>query len=389
MPEAVLLTVSPLLSPPHPPYPNGAMAPSPEALQEALMTVRSMPVDMAVVALIRKDINTSQDPKLAALSAVAMKLDALSLVKEKVEAMISDRDLQATVDDRIDDDKDLESEAVAAEQDAQSAYEEFISDSNKSIAAKSKVIAEKTAEMGTQDEALVTAKGDMKVTMVGTTREVPLYAMKLGDEELQREEIMKKQTRAGGGIPAAAPDHHTVHHHSPDGPHQTPPQQPQFQPRPLASFAPAGGRLDVPTARHPVGPPPTGPPPPTPPNLAAITIAGGMGSEAGEPRQTAPDEHPPAPAGAPGGDEAAAQQASRLAADNKAAAQKVVSDWLAENRLSRLAATSMGRTRLSRGRLDLLEEDHDDEEAAIRCAEALTLEGFYGPPMDDQELYMD
>merc|ERR1719473_921418 len=65
----------------------------------------------------------------------------------------------------IDDAKDLENEAVAAEQDAQAAYEQFISDSNKSIAAKSKAIAEKTAEMGTQDENLVTAKGDMKATM--------------------------------------------------------------------------------------------------------------------------------------------------------------------------------------------------------------------------------
>jgi hypothetical protein len=65
----------------------------------------------------------------------------------------------------IDDAKALENEAIAAEQDAQTAYETFISDSNKSIAAKSKAIAEKTAEMGTQDEALVTAKGDMKGVM--------------------------------------------------------------------------------------------------------------------------------------------------------------------------------------------------------------------------------
>jgi hypothetical protein len=65
----------------------------------------------------------------------------------------------------IDDAKALENEAIAAEQAAQTAYETFISDSNKSIAAKSKAIAEKTAEMGTQDEALVTAKGDMKGVM--------------------------------------------------------------------------------------------------------------------------------------------------------------------------------------------------------------------------------
>merc|ERR1719199_1589244 len=65
----------------------------------------------------------------------------------------------------IDDAKALENEAIAGEQNAQSAYETFVSDSNKSIAAASKAIAEKTAVMGTQDEALVTAKGDMKGVM--------------------------------------------------------------------------------------------------------------------------------------------------------------------------------------------------------------------------------
>merc|ERR1719261_875101 len=73
--------------------------------------------------------------------------------------------VMAMIQGVIDDAKALENEAIAAEQDAQTAYETFISDSNKSIAVKSKAIAEKTAEMGTQDEALVTAKGDMKGVM--------------------------------------------------------------------------------------------------------------------------------------------------------------------------------------------------------------------------------
>jgi len=73
--------------------------------------------------------------------------------------------VMAMIQGVIDDAKALETEAIAAEQDAQVAYETFISDSNKSIAAKSKAIAEKTAEMGTQDENLVTAKGDMKGVM--------------------------------------------------------------------------------------------------------------------------------------------------------------------------------------------------------------------------------
>merc|ERR1719456_1900887 len=65
----------------------------------------------------------------------------------------------------IDDSAALEKEAIHAEQDAQTAYETFISDSNKSIAAKSKAIAAKTATKGETDEALVTAKGDMKGVM--------------------------------------------------------------------------------------------------------------------------------------------------------------------------------------------------------------------------------
>ena len=72
------------------------------------------------------------------------------------------RGVMAMIQGVTDDAKALENEAVAAEQDAQTAYETFISNSNKSIATKSKAIAEKIAEMGTQNEARVTAKCDMK-----------------------------------------------------------------------------------------------------------------------------------------------------------------------------------------------------------------------------------
>jgi DNA repair exonuclease SbcCD ATPase subunit len=73
--------------------------------------------------------------------------------------------VMAMIQGVIDDAKNLEREAIAAEQDSQSAYEGFVSDSNKSIAAMSKSIAEKSAEIGTADEAHVTATEDMKGVM--------------------------------------------------------------------------------------------------------------------------------------------------------------------------------------------------------------------------------
>merc|ERR1719265_1043616 len=73
--------------------------------------------------------------------------------------------VMAMIQGVIDDAKNLENEAIAAEQDSQAAYEGFISDSNKSIAAMSKSVAEKSAEIGTNDEALVTTKEDMKGVM--------------------------------------------------------------------------------------------------------------------------------------------------------------------------------------------------------------------------------
>ncbi len=59
---------------------------------------------------------------------------------------------------------------------------------------------------------------------------------------------------------------------------------------------------------------------------------------------------------------------------------------LPTTRLSRLASSNMGRTRLARGRLDLLDpEDHDQEEAAEAFAEAQSLGRFYD--MDEVEIY--
>ena len=65
----------------------------------------------------------------------------------------------------IEDVKALACEATAVQQEVENAFETFISDSNKSTAGKCKSIAEITAEMGTQDNALVAAKGSMKGVM--------------------------------------------------------------------------------------------------------------------------------------------------------------------------------------------------------------------------------
>ena len=66
---------------------------------------------------------------------------------------------------RVNEDvKALASEATAVQQEVENAYETFISDSNKSTAGKCKSIAE-IMEMGTQDNALVTAMGAMKGVM--------------------------------------------------------------------------------------------------------------------------------------------------------------------------------------------------------------------------------
>jgi len=68
----------------------------------------------------------------------------------------------AMIENVIEDAKDLEAEAEAAEQDAQVAYETFISDSNASLEAYAKSTAEKTAFQGTVDETIAQTKGDLK-----------------------------------------------------------------------------------------------------------------------------------------------------------------------------------------------------------------------------------
>jgi len=68
----------------------------------------------------------------------------------------------AMIEKVVDDSKALEAEAITGEQDAQTAYETFISDSNASLDAMSKQIAQKTEESGTTDASLVTAQEDLK-----------------------------------------------------------------------------------------------------------------------------------------------------------------------------------------------------------------------------------
>ena len=65
----------------------------------------------------------------------------------------------------IEDVKALACVATAVQQEVDNAYETFISDSNQSTAGKCKSIAEITAEIGTQDDALVTARGARKGVM--------------------------------------------------------------------------------------------------------------------------------------------------------------------------------------------------------------------------------
>merc|ERR1719265_2560477 len=71
----------------------------------------------------------------------------------------------AMIENVIDDAKDLEAEAMAAEQDAQSEYETFIGNSNRSLAAYAKSKAEKIAFQGTVDETIATTKADLKAAI--------------------------------------------------------------------------------------------------------------------------------------------------------------------------------------------------------------------------------
>jgi len=69
------------------------------------------------------------------------------------------------IQDLIDDSAKLEAEAVAAEKDAQAAYETFVNDSNASIAADTAEIANKEAEKGAKDGDKTLAQSDADAAM--------------------------------------------------------------------------------------------------------------------------------------------------------------------------------------------------------------------------------
>merc|ERR1719158_1965058 len=64
----------------------------------------------------------------------------------------------------IDDSKALEAEAIAAEQDSQTAYENFMKESNDSITKLSEAIANLSAAKGKAEEDLSMAKADLDST---------------------------------------------------------------------------------------------------------------------------------------------------------------------------------------------------------------------------------
>merc|ERR550514_296454 len=68
----------------------------------------------------------------------------------------------AMIENVVDDSKELEAEAIKGEQDAQTAYETFISDSNASLAAMATEVSAKTEEAGKTDGDLASAKADLK-----------------------------------------------------------------------------------------------------------------------------------------------------------------------------------------------------------------------------------
>merc|ERR1719171_757131 len=65
----------------------------------------------------------------------------------------------------IDESKTVEAEAVQGEKDAQAAYESFVKDTNASIEAASKDVANKSEELAKADVAKVTAEDDLKATI--------------------------------------------------------------------------------------------------------------------------------------------------------------------------------------------------------------------------------
>merc|ERR1719506_1467367 len=65
----------------------------------------------------------------------------------------------------INDSKALEAEAIAAEQDSQTAYENFMKESNDSITKLSEAIADLSAAKGRAEEELSMTKSDLDKTM--------------------------------------------------------------------------------------------------------------------------------------------------------------------------------------------------------------------------------
>merc|ERR1719146_296077 len=70
----------------------------------------------------------------------------------------------AMIEGVINDSKALEAEAIAAEQDAQTAYENFMKESNDSITKLSEAIANLSAAKGKAEEDLSMAKSDLDST---------------------------------------------------------------------------------------------------------------------------------------------------------------------------------------------------------------------------------
>jgi len=71
----------------------------------------------------------------------------------------------AMIQDVIKESKDLETKAIAAETDAQAAYEGFIKDSNKLVTANQESIGNKSGAKAQADEELALARGDLKTTI--------------------------------------------------------------------------------------------------------------------------------------------------------------------------------------------------------------------------------
>merc|ERR1719262_135344 len=71
----------------------------------------------------------------------------------------------AMIQDVIKESKELETKAIAAENDAQAAYEGFVKDNNKLITANQESIANKSGAKAQADEELALAHGDLKTTI--------------------------------------------------------------------------------------------------------------------------------------------------------------------------------------------------------------------------------